>query len=80
MVYTPPDLAEEKILHSRDPHKPFKQQLPSHDFSMCLECYSSTTPEGGPLLQCSRCKKVKYCCFEHQKLHWRKHKRDCFPA
>jgi len=78
--YTPPDLAEEKILHSRDPNKPFKQQLPSHDFSMCLQCYSSTAPDGGPLKQCSRCRKVKYCCIEHQKLHWRKHKRDCFPC
>ena len=28
-------------------------------------------------LQCSKCKKVKYCCRDHQKLDWASHKKTC---
>lgn len=27
--------------------------------------------------KCSRCKAVCYCCVEHQKLHWKDHKKLC---
>ena len=30
--------------------------------------------------RCSRCKAVHYCCAEHQKLHWKIHKRNCTSA
>ena len=29
------------------------------------------------LLQCSRCQVVYYCGTEHQKLHWKEHKKIC---
>ena len=28
-------------------------------------------------LQCSKCKKVKYCCRDHQQLDWATHKKTC---
>ncbi|XP_065339423.1 prolyl hydroxylase EGLN3 isoform X1 [Cloeon dipterum] len=31
------------------------------------------------LLRCSRCRKVWYCSKEHQREHWKKHKRACVP-
>ena len=31
------------------------------------------------LLQCSRCKKVRYCSRECQKLDWKNHKVTCLP-
>ncbi|GMH51411.1 hypothetical protein TrST_g4607 [Triparma strigata] len=30
-------------------------------------------------LKCSRCKEVRYCSKEHQKSHWRLHKKLCAP-
>mmetsp|Transcript_25767 Transcript_25767/g.64365 ORF Transcript_25767/g.64365 Transcript_25767/m.64365 type:complete len:192 (-) Transcript_25767:201-776(-) len=29
---------------------------------------------------CSRCQKVGYCNAEHQKLHWKEHKKSCNPV
>ena len=28
---------------------------------------------------CSRCRKMSYCCVEHQKVHWKTHKKECQP-
>ena len=30
-------------------------------------------------LKCSRCKEVRYCSKEHQKTHWKIHKKLCVP-
>lgn len=30
-----------------------------------------------PCLKCGRCKKVQYCCREHQRSDWKKHKPQC---
>jgi hypothetical protein len=45
-------------------------------------CYwACTTPNGSdgqPLLRCSGCKIIKYCCKEHQSLDWKfEHKGEC---
>ena len=29
------------------------------------------------MLKCSRCKKVRYCCKDHQVFHWKEHKQVC---
>lgn len=31
----------------------------------------------GQLLRCSRCKNILYCSSEHQKLDWKRHKKQC---
>jgi len=40
------------------------------------KCFFTDCEKSG-VFQCSRCKKVKYCCAEHQKLDWNTHKRNC---
>lgn len=45
-------------------------------------CYwACTTPsgrDGNPLLRCTGCKIVRYCCKEHQSLDWKfEHKGEC---
>lgn len=40
---------------------------------LCLE-----VPHDKPLRMCARCKKVSYCCNEHQSVHWKMgHKEEC---
>jgi hypothetical protein len=39
----------------------------------CAVCGNTT----GSLKQCSGCGKVRYCSQEHQKQHWKTHKRVC---
>jgi hypothetical protein len=33
-----------------------------------------------PLLRCSRCRSVRYCCEIHQREHWAEHKPKCVKA
>lgn len=44
---------------------------------VCAFCEAK--PKTLPLLQCSRCKKVIYCNRDHQRSHWKVHKKVCFP-
>jgi hypothetical protein len=48
----------------------------------CAWCHSKSGADiGTPLLQCTQCKRVSYCCREHQLLHWkRSHKAACKAA
>ena len=39
---------------------------------VCSVCGSTSD-----LKRCSRCKKVSYCCIEHQKKDWTTHKKLC---
>jgi len=44
----------------------------------CAHCTAISQPNGQPLLQCSGCNSVFYCCAEHQKIHWKEdHKKQC---
>lgn len=42
----------------------------------CSFCGKKETPNE-PLKRCSRCKISSYCCVEHQKQDWAKHKLIC---
>lgn len=33
--------------------------------------------DGEALLRCERCRKLTYCCAEHQRAHWKLHKKNC---
>lgn len=45
--------------------------------SACIGCFKIGNTADGTLMQCSRCKSIKYCSGACQKAHWPKHKADC---
>lgn len=55
------------------------QQEPTPHYDCCATCTSRQ--DAAQLLQCSRCKMVKYCSRNCQKQHWKPcHKASCEPA
>jgi hypothetical protein len=46
----------------------------------CRACGRGEAKEGGKLLMCTRCKKVKYCSKECQKGDWKTHRMECEEA
>lgn len=46
----------------------------------CHVCYEEEGVGGVKLMKCSRCQSVRYCSKEHQKLHWKEHKKYCYQA
>ena len=42
----------------------------------CMQC-SVLPPAGSKFRQCARCKMAVYCCRDHQRTHWPKHKKMC---
>ncbi len=49
---------------------------PHFYWGCCMVCRLAGTPER-PLKRCSRCAAVFYCSSEHQKRHWKLHRRLC---
>lgn len=43
----------------------------------CAVCSVEQCSDGRKLRSCARCRVVFYCCKEHQKMHWKEHKRVC---
>ncbi|KAK0726537.1 hypothetical protein B0T21DRAFT_371777 [Apiosordaria backusii] len=43
----------------------------------CNVCWAEKSDNGGELLKCSKCKKVRYCSQECQKIDWKDHKKVC---
>jgi hypothetical protein len=67
-TYYPPPSAEEDFYFNG----------PSKD--ACLYCGKTEKDaerDGGSLMKCGRCKIALYCCKEHQKADWKKHKHLC---
>lgn len=46
---------------------------------VCKVCQAKTKPDGGVLLQCSRCRSIKYCSATCQRKDWPIHKPACIP-
>lgn len=67
--YYPPPSAEETVIH--DATNPNKAS------EACAVCKRSLCADGSKLLACANCKMVRYCGKEHQKMHWKEHKRYC---
>ncbi|KAF2259479.1 hypothetical protein CC78DRAFT_524680 [Lojkania enalia] len=50
---------------------------PAIDIPQCAVCQSMTSPSGGGLLRCSRCRSTFYCNTKCQKADWKSHKKLC---
>ncbi|KAK0464689.1 uncharacterized protein EV420DRAFT_1517658 [Desarmillaria tabescens] len=60
----------------------FKRQNGKADFTRnvsegCVHCLRHRKPEEPPMSLCGGCKRVRYCCKEHQRAHWRLHRSFC---
>lgn len=69
ITYYPPPSAEET----------YYCQGPKYE-DFCLHCRKSEKEakrDGQTLLRCGRCRNALYCCKEHQKADWKKHKHFC---
>lgn len=62
-------MAEDKIINNDNNN----HGSSSLEYS-CAVCNKNSTQ------RCSNCRKVSYCCKDHQKADWKNHKPDCFPA
>ena len=49
---------------------------PHFYWGCCFVCARVATKEK-PLKRCSRCNSIFYCSAEHQRKHWKDHKRMC---
>lgn len=77
--YPPP--SEEELLYSQrtNPHlsPAERNKMYRPELSCCNWCGASKQDDGSNLLQCTRCKSVRYCCRDHQVRDWKTHKRAC---
>jgi hypothetical protein len=53
------------------------EELPDFNGDKCKVCGESTSKSGTDLLQCARCRAVKYCSIECQRADWKNHKKWC---
>ena len=47
------------------------------DSGLCVTCSVAEKDDGTPLARCTGCNVARYCCKEHQKIDWPKHKALC---
>ena len=53
-----------------------EQDERKHVEKHCCALCDAKEPFINEFKKCGRCKKVYYCCVEHQKEHWKEHKKD----
>jgi hypothetical protein len=77
--YPPP--SDEELAHSNRTNPNLKGVRDVAQYELCCHvCYKEEGPGGAKLMKCSRCKSVSYCSKDHQKAHWKEHKKYCFQA
>lgn len=76
VFYEPPPSAEEQSLLALT-NRTIESKLIHTPNPRCGLCRARHCHDGTPLLACSACKSVHYCCREHQKKDWKKHKNLC---
>ncbi|XP_067643012.1 ankyrin repeat and MYND domain-containing protein 2 [Eurosta solidaginis] len=67
-------------LAAKDPHPAlfvFRNAINGHRSFADETCYCSSCGNEKPDKKCSKCKQVKYCDRECQRLHWFMHKKTC---
>ncbi|KIW10340.1 hypothetical protein PV08_11302 [Exophiala spinifera] len=55
------------------------QEAEEHQAKACNSCGRDEAVNGSGLLSCARCRKVRYCSKECQRVDWKKHKANCVP-
>ncbi len=89
MYYPPPSAEEETFSNRTNPYLTKKEKSrginvhnPTEGVHICAVCsaHYSAQDDASPLMKCSRCKNEYYCSKEHQKLHWKVHKKNCMEA
>ncbi len=49
---------------------------PHFYWGCCMVCRLAATPDT-PLKRCSKCACIFYCSQEHQRAHWKQHRKMC---
>jgi len=72
----PPPSYEESIVNDMTNPSPIPKQLFQSNGG-CGCCHKMLCDDGSLLQKCSRCCNELYCCVDHQKKHWKYHKKIC---
>lgn len=82
VMYYPPPSAEEMAYANRTNPYLSKADKDRNLRPVCAVCEAEFSSADGssPLFKCGRCKEEHYCSKEHQKLHWKWHKKMCFES
>lgn len=75
--YAPPSSEETNQLDAKQCGRSRAWKSPTEYPECCTVCRARTQAGGEPLLTCGQCKVTLYCGREHQKLHWKVHKKSC---
>ena len=75
----PPPSYEESIVNDMTNPSPIPKQLFQSNGG-CGSCHKMLCDDGSLLQKCSRCCNELYCCVDHQKKHWKYHKKICKPT
>ncbi len=81
MYYPPPSKEEEAYSNRTNPYLSSREKERNlHPCCAVCDAEFSLSDGSSPLSKCARCKSEYYCCKEHQKAHWKYHKKVCFDS